>query len=395
MTSTEDRGVIMESIRPVWAEVNLDTIKENVKQIKNITKDKKIIAVVKADAYGHGAIDVAPALLEAGADKLAVAVITEALELRAAGINTEIMILGYTPLTFSEKIITENIEQTIYSLEYARGLSKEALKLNTKAKVHLAIDTGMGRIGFLPDEDFEDILKVCMLPGLDIVGIFTHFSTADEADKSYSHMQFEKFKSVCDRLEERGIHIPLKHSSNSAAIMDLNETYLDGVRPGIIVYGYYPSKEVQIEKLNLKPALTLKTSVVHLKKLKKDMYISYGRAFKTEREETIIATLPIGYADGYTRLLNGKAKVIIRGKLAPVVGNICMDQCMVDVSDIEGVELGDEVILIGEKNGVKFNADDIAQLIGTINYEIICMLKNRVPRIYLKNGEVSKVRNYL
>ena len=384
----------MESIRPVWAEVNLDNIRSNIREIKKLTKDKEIIAVVKADAYGHGAIDVAPVLIEEGASKLAVAVITEALELRAAGIGTDIMILGYTPLTFSEKLIVENIEQTVYSLDYARGLSREALKLNTKAKIHLAIDTGMGRIGFLPDEDLEDIIKVCSLPGLEIVGIFTHFASADEKDKSYTYEQFKKFKNICSELEKRGIHIPLKHSSNSAAIMDLNETYLDGVRPGIITYGYYPSNEVQLEKLKLKPALTLKTNVVHLKKLKEDMYVSYGRAFKTEKE-TIIATLPIGYADGYTRLLNGKAKVIIRGQLAPVVGKICMDQCMVDVTNIKDIKLGDEVILIGEDNGVKFNADDIAQLIGTINYEIICMLKNRVPRIYLENGEISKVRNYL
>ncbi|MGL4759899.1 MAG: alanine racemase [Sarcina sp.] len=384
----------MESIRPVWAEINLDNIRNNIREIKKLTKDKKIIAVVKADAYGHGAVDVAPVLIEEGASKLAVAMITEALELREAGIKADILILGYTPLTFSEKLIIENIEQTVYSLDYARGLSREALKLNTKAKIHLAIDTGMGRIGFLPDEDLEDIIRVCLLPGLEVEGIFTHFSTADEEDKTYTNEQFKKFRNICNELEERGIHIPLKHSSNSAAIMDLNETYLDGVRPGIITYGYYPSNEVQLDKLKLKPALTLKTNVVHLKTLKKDMYISYGRAFKTEKE-TIIATLPIGYADGYTRLLNGKAKVIIKGQLAPVVGKICMDQCMIDVTDIKGVKLGDEVILIGEENGVKFNADDIAQLIGTINYEIICMLKNRVPRIYLENGEISKVRNYL
>ncbi|WP_297436694.1 alanine racemase [uncultured Clostridium sp.] len=385
----------MESIRPVWAEVNLDNIKSNMKAIKKMTKNKKIIGVVKADAYGHGAIDVAPVLLEEGADKLAVAVITEALELRSAGIKSDIMILGYTPLTFSEKLIVEDIEQTVYSLDYARGLAREALKLNTKAKIHLAIDTGMGRIGFLPEEDYEEILKVCRLPGLEVIGIFTHFATADERDKDYTRMQFDKFKKICDKLEREGIHIPLKHSSNSAAIMDLQETYLDGVRPGIIMYGYYPSKDVKIKELKLKPALTLKTNIVHLKTLNKDMYISYGRKFKTGRKETKVATLPIGYADGYTRLLNGKAKVIIRGKLAPVIGNICMDQCMIDVTDIEEVALGDEVILIGESNGVKFNADDIANLIGTINYEIICMLKNRVPRIYLKNGEISKVRNYL
>ena len=384
----------MESIRPVWAEVNLDNIRNNIREIKKLTKDKELIAIVKADAYGHGAVDVAPILIEEGASKLAVAVITEALELRTAGIKADIMILGYTPLTFSEKLITENIEQTVYSLEYARVLSREALKLNTKAKIQLAIDTGMGRIGFLPDEDLDDIIKVCSLPGLEVAGIFTHFSTADEEDKTYTREQFKKFKNICDELERRGIHIPLKHSSNSAAIMDLNETYLDGVRPGIITYGYYPSDEVQVAKLKLKPALTLETNIVHLKKLKKDMYISYGRAFKTEKE-TIIATLPIGYADGYTRLLNGKAKVIIKGQLAPVIGKICMDQCMVDVTNVKGVKLGDEVILIGEDNGVKFNADDMAQLIGTINYEIICMLKNRVPRIYLENGEISKVRNYL
>lgn len=385
----------MESIRPVWAEVNLDNIRDNIRAIKKLTDDKKIIGVVKADAYGHGAIDVAPILLEEGAEKLAVAVITEALELRNAGINSDIMILGYTPLTFSEKLIVEDIEQTVYSLDYARGLAREALKLNTKAKVHIAIDTGMGRLGFLPEKDFDEILKVCKLPGLEVVGIFTHFATADEKDKEYTHMQFKKFKKICDRLEEKGIHIPLKHSSNSAAIMDLEETYLDGVRPGIIVYGYYPSKDVKTKGLKLKPALTLKTNIVHLKSLGKDMYISYGRKFKTERKETKVATLPIGYADGYTRLLNGKAKVIIRGQLAPVIGSICMDQCMVDVTDIKGVTLGDEVILLGEDSGVKFDADNIAELIGSINYEVICMLKNRVPRIYLKNGEISKVRNYL
>lgn len=384
----------MESIRPVWAEVNLDYIRHNMREIRKLTGDRKIISVVKADAYGHGAVDLVPVLLEEGASKLAVAVITEALELRQAGIDAEIMILGYTPLTFSEKLIKQNIEQTVYNLDYARVLSREALKLNTKAKIHIAVDTGMGRIGFLPEEDFKDIVKVCSLPGIEVVGIFTHFSVADELDKTYTNEQFKKFKNLCDKLEERGIHIPLKHSSNSAAIMDLKETYLDAVRPGIITYGYYPSDEVKKDGLDLKPALTLKTNIVHLKKLKKDMYISYGRRFKTERE-TIVATLPIGYADGYTRLLNGKAKVIINGQLAPVIGSICMDQCMVDVTDIEGVKLGDEVILIGEKNGVKFNADDIAQLIGTINYEIICMLKNRVPRMYLENEEIVKVRNYL
>lgn len=385
----------MESIRPVWAEVDLDNIKHNMIEIKKTVGSKEIIAVVKADAYGHGAIDVAPVLLENGATRLAVAVITEALELRDANIDAPIMILGYTPLSFSEKLIKRNIEQTIYNYEYARKLSIEALKLNSKAKVHIAVDTGMGRIGFLPNEEsIKEIIKIFSLPGLDVVGVFTHFSTADEIDKSYTAMQYEKFKGLCDAIEETGIKIPLKHASNSAAIIDLKDTYLDAVRPGIILYGYYPSNEVKKEVLNLKPALTLKTNIVNLKKLHKDMYISYGRAFKTEKESKI-ATLPIGYADGYTRLLTGKAKVIINGKLAPVVGKICMDQCMVDVTELDDIKLGDEVILIGQSGDIKFNADDLAELVGTINYEILCMLQNRIPRMYKNNGIVSKIRNYL
>lgn len=385
----------MKNIRPVWAEINLSNIKNNIMEIRKAVGEKEIIAIVKADAYGHGAIDVAPVLLENGANRLAVAVITEGLELRKADIKAPIMILGYTPLDFSKELITEKIEATIYDYEYAEKLSMEALRLNSKAKVHIAIDTGMGRIGFLPTkESIDDIIKIFTLPGLEIEGIFTHFSSADERDKEYTMMQFEKFKYVCDTLEARGIKVPLKHASNSAAIIDLENTYLDAVRPGIILYGYYPSEEVKKDIINIKPALTLKAKITNLKKLHKDMYISYGRAFKTERESKI-GTLPIGYADGYTRLLTGKAKVIVNGQLAPVIGKICMDQCMIDLTDIDGVQLEDEVIIIGETSEVKFNADDIADSLGTINYEILCMIKNRVPRIYINDDIVSKIRNYL
>lgn len=385
----------MKNIRPVWAEINLNNIKNNIMEIRKVVGKKEIIATVKANAYGHGAIDIAPVLLENGANRLAVAVITEALELRNADIKAPIMILGYTPLDFSKEIITEKIEATIYDYEYAAKLSREALKLNSKAKVHIAIDTGMGRIGFLPTkESIDDIIKIFALPGLEVEGIFTHFSSADEADKEYTMMQFEKFKYVCDVLESRGIKVPLKHASNSAAIIDLENTYLDAVRPGIILYGYYPSEEVKKNIINIKPALTLKAKITNLKKLHKDMYISYGRAFKTERESKI-GTLPIGYADGYTRLLTGKAKVIVNGKLTPVVGKICMDQCMIDLTDVDEVQLEDEVIIMGESSEVKFNADDMANLLGTINYEILCMIKNRVPRIYINDDIVSKIRNYL
>lgn len=385
----------MNHIRPVWAEIDLDAIEYNIKQIRKVAKSKEIIGVVKADAYGHGALDVAPVLLKNGADKLAVAVITEALELRSNGITAPIIILGYTPLDFAKDLIENDIEQTVYSLEYAKELSKKAQKLNRIVKVHIALDTGMGRIGFLPDnQGVEDTCEISKLPNIEITGLFTHFSTSDEKDKNYTMNQLEKYKSFYNKLVNQGVNIKLRHAANSAAIIDLPETHFDAVRPGIILYGYYPSDEIIKEKIDLKPALTLKTNVVHVKKMPKGMYISYGRKFQTEKE-SIIATLPIGYADGYTRLLFNKAKVIINGKLAPVVGRICMDQCMVDVSEVGEVKVGDEVILIGEQNGIKFNADDIAELIGTINYEVVCMISKRVPRVYTKEDKIVKIRNYM
>lgn len=384
-----------KNIRSVWAEIDLDCIKHNMIEIRKQVGEKTIIAIVKADAYGHGAIDVSSVLLENGADKLGVAVITEALELRKSGIEAPILILGYTPLDFTKDLIDQNIEQTVYSLEYAIGLSEIALKEGKQINIHIAIDTGMGRLGFLPNEEgLNDIEKINNLKNINIEGIFTHFSCADEADKEYTMTQLNKFKEFNKGLEERGINIKEKHLSNSAAILDIKEAYFDAVRPGIIIYGYYPSNEVMKEKINLKPALTLKSNIVHVKVLPKGEYISYGREFKTERE-SIIATLPIGYADGYTRALYKKGKVIINGKSAPVVGRICMDQCMVDVTDVGPVKVGDEVILIGEDKGMKFNADDIAKLLNTINYEVLCLIGKRIPRVYKKNKTTIKTRNYL
>ncbi|MBU3104439.1 alanine racemase [Clostridium gasigenes] len=384
-----------ENIRAVWAEIDLDCIKHNMIEIRKQVGEKIIIAIVKADAYGHGAIDVASVLLENGADKLGVAVITEALELRKSGIKAPILILGYTPLDFTKDLIDQNIEQTVYSLDYAIGLSEIALKEGKQIDIHIAIDTGMGRLGFLPNEEsLDDIEKINNLKNINIKGIFTHFSSADETDKEYTMMQLNKFKQFNKSLEERGIKIKEKHLSNSAAILDMEEAYFDAVRPGIIIYGYYPSNEVIKEKINLKPALTLKSNIVHVKVLPKGEYISYGREFKTERE-SIIATLPIGYADGYTRALYKKGKVIINGKSAPIVGRICMDQCMIDITDVGPVKVGDEVILIGEDQGIKFNADDIAKLLNTINYEVLCLIGKRIPRVYKKNKTTIKTRNYL
>ena len=382
-------------MRPVWAEVDLNRAAHNMKNIKSIANKKEVIAVVKADAYGHGAVDLVKVLLENGADRLAVAVITEAIELRNNNITAPIIILGYTPLDFSEGLAEYDIEQTVYSLEYAKGLSDIGTKHNKKVKIHIALDTGMGRIGFMPNEkSIEEVKEIYKLEGVEIVGLFTHFSTADEIDKTYTKEQFEKIKNFNKRLLEEGIKIPLKHASNSGAIIDMPETFMDSVRAGIILYGYYPSDEVKKDNLKLKPVLTLKTKVSHVKELDEGMYISYGRTFKTERK-SIIATLPIGYADGYSRLLSGKAKVIINGKFAKVVGRICMDQCMIDVTDIGEVKVGDEVILLGSDGKLKFDADDFAEAMGTINYEVLCMIKQRIPRVYIKDSKVVSVRNYL
>lgn len=382
-------------LRPAWAEIDLDAIAYNTRNIKQLIGHKDLIAVVKANCYGHGVIDIIPTLLENGVSRFAVAMISEALEIRENNITAPVMILGFTPLYLGEELINNDIEQTVYDLDYARELSKIALSLNKKAKIHIAMDTGMGRIGFLPNEkSIDDITEIYSLEGIDVVGIFTHFSTSDEKDKEYSHQQFTKMMSVMDELEKRGVDIPLKHVANSAAIIDLPSTYLDAVRAGIILYGYYPSDEVNKSNLALKPALTLKATITNVKTLEKDMYISYGRTFKTS-DKTVVATIPVGYADGYIRKLGENGKVIIKDQFAPIIGRICMDQFMIDVTNIPDVKIGDEVILLGEKNNLKYNADDIAEKLGTINYEVTCMLKSRLPRVYIKNKHIINVKNHI
>ena len=382
-------------LRPVWAEVDLDKLAHNMREIRRVSKSENIIAVVKADAYGHGAIDVAPVLLENGANRLAVAVITEAVELRGSGIECPIMILGFTPPNLIDNLLKYNIEQAVYSYEFAKELSKMAQKKNKVAKIHIVVDTGMGRIGYLPSDDSaQEIYNISKLPNIIIEGMFCHFSSADEKDKAYTYDQFKKYNDFYEKLKEKKVNINIRHVANSAAIIDLPETHYEAVRPGIIIYGYYPSEDVNKENIDLKPVMTLKTNIVHIKTLPPGEAVSYGRKFKTDRE-SVIATLPVGYADGYTRLLFQKGKVILRGRFAPVIGRICMDQCMIDVTDIVGVKIGDEVILMGEDENNKFTADTVAELIGTINYEIVCMVGKRVPRVYIKAGKVVKIRNYV
>lgn len=382
-------------LRPVWAEIDLDKLAHNMREIRRLSKSKDIIAVVKADAYGHGAVDVAPVLLENGANMLAVAIQSEAVELRRSGIECPIMILGFTPPDLIDNLLKHNIEQTVFSYKFASELSKMAVKENKIAKIHIALDTGMGRIGYIPnDESAKEVYNISKLPNINIVGMFCHFSSADEKDKTYTYEQVRKYDDFYEKLKAKKVYIKMRHIANSAAIIDMPETHYEAVRPGIIIYGYYPSDEVNKEKIDLQPVMTLKTNVVHIKTLPPGEYVSYGRKYQTHRE-SVIATLPIGYADGYTRLLFEKGKVILKGEFAPVIGKICMDQCMIDVTEIDGVKVGDEVILIGEDGDKKFTADTIANLIGTISYEVVCMIGKRVPRVYIHKDEVVKIRKYV
>ncbi|WP_125153997.1 alanine racemase [Clostridium rectalis] len=382
-------------LRPVWAEINLDNLAYNMQQIRKLSRSKDIIAVVKADAYGHGALDIVPTLLENGATRLAVAVINEAVELRRGGITCPIMILGFTPESLIDNLIRYDIEQTVFNYDLAKKISDMAVEKHKRAKIHIALDTGMGRIGFASDKrGIDEVYKISKLPNIVIEGLFSHFSTADESDKDYTIKQFDKFNWFYNELQKKDVKVNIRHIANSAAIIDLPETHLDAVRPGIILYGYYPSKEVCKDNLDLKPVMTLKTNIVHIKKLQKDNYISYGRKFRTDKE-SLIATLPVGYADGYIRALFNKAKVIVNGRFAPVVGKVCMDQCMIDITEIGETNIGDEVIIMGEYNNIKMTANEIADILGTINYEILCMISKRVPRVYINKQEIIKIRNYV
>jgi len=381
--------------RPIWEEVNLDNLAYNMKNIRTKVNCKEIFAVVKANAYGVGAVEAAIVLLENGATRLSVACLSEAVELRKSGITCQINVLGVTPETLFEEVIKFDIEPVVFNYNYALQLSKLALIKNKTVKIHIAVDTGMGRLGFTPTvENVEQIVNINKLPNIKIEGLFSHFSSADEIDKEYSVNQFQKYNWFNEKLRQKNIYIPICNIANSAAIMELPDTYLDAVRPGIILYGYYPSNEVNKNNIEIKPVISLKANIVYVKTMEPGQYIGYGRKFKTERK-SLIATLPLGYADGYTRLLSNRSKVIINGQFAPVVGNICMDQFMVDVTDVNDVKRGDEVIIIGSDGNLKYDADDIASEIGTINYEIICMISKRVPRVYIKEGKVLKVKNYI
>ena len=379
-----------------WAEIDLDAIAHNMREIRRITSPKaQIMAVVKADGYGCGFYETTKVLLQNGADRLGVAILQEGKQLRKRGIDVPILILGASFEEDIEDIIDSDITPNVCSFEFAKAISEVASRKEKIAKIHIKLDTGMSRVGFLVSENNEavvrEIEKISKLPYIEIEGIFSHFSTSDEEDDSYTRMQFERFMNVCNALEAIGVNIPIKHICNSAGVMMYPEMHLDMVRPGVILYGMYPSDEVDKKRLNLIPAMTVKSKITFVKDVEAGRGVSYGKEYITDRT-TKIATVPIGYADGYLRKIAKNGKMIVNGVKVPIIGRICMDQCMINVSDVHNIERGDEAIIFGREG---ITIDDLAKWLDTINYEISCVIGKRIPRIYIKDGKAVKVLNYL
>lgn len=385
----------MDIVRRTWTEISIDAIEHNFKEIKNNVKGAKVCCVIKADGYGHGAAELAKEYEKSGADYFAVSNIDEGKELRESGITLPILILGYTPACNAGELVDFDISQAVFSPEYAKSLSENCKK--GKVKIHIKLDTGMSRIGFMcqqfPRDDYsiEEIKQACSLKNLQLEGIFTHFCVSDEDEqgREFTENQFRCFKYVIDELKKVDIIPPVVHCSNSGAIEDYPETYCNMVRAGIILYGLSPSPKLK-DRLDLVPAMTLKTSVAHIKYIEPGTTVSYGRTFKAEKKMKI-ATVPIGYADGYIRKYAENGYMMINGQKAPIAGRICMDQTMLDISGIDNVSVGDEVIVFGDgKNGMP-TADTLAESAGTINYEVVCLVSKRVPRVFVKDGKIIDV----
>jgi alanine racemase len=370
---------ILREIRPTHAVIDLTAVDHNIQQIRKKVNGKKIMAIVKANAYGHGILEIAERAIQNGVEYIGVGFLEEALFLRQNEIDAPILVMGGILGYQLKKFIQNDLEITVSSLELARHINDELH--NQKAKVHLKIDTGMERIGVTHTYAVEFVKRVAQMKNIEIIGIYSHFATADEGDKSFTLIQLERFESILNELKKSGIEIPLKHIANSGAVADLESSAFDMVRPGIAVYGIYPSGHVSTE-MNLKPVLSFRSKVVFIKRVPKNTGISYGLKYYTERDSNIV-TVPIGYGDGYSRLLTNKGEVLIRGKRYPVVGAVCMDQLMVNTGD-DRVEIGDEVVLLGRAGEEEITATNLAEKIGTIPYEITCMINARVPRFYKK-----------
>ena len=366
-----------------YAEISLEAIGHNIREVKKrLPEGVKLLGVVKANAYGHGAVPVA-SYLENQVDYFATATIEEAVELRENGISAPILILGYVSPSQYGDLVEYDITQTIDSYAQALALEKEAARQNRKAKAHLAVDTGMTRIGFqVTEHDADEAAKIADLPHIELEGMFTHFSCADQEDKTYCSMQMEKYDKTTALLAERGVTIPLRHICNSAGIMEFDDHRFEMVRSGIITYGIYPSEEVKKERLDLIPALSWKSHVIHVKEVGPGIGVSYGATYVTEKPMTRIATVSAGYADGYPRALSNQGCVLIHGKKAPIIGRICMDQMMVDVTDIPDVQVEDVVTLVGTDGDETITIEEIANPAARFDYEMLCDISSRVTRVY-------------
>ncbi len=366
--------------RATRAIIDLGAISYNVAAIrKKIGSQRGLMAVVKADGYGHGAVEVSRTALRNGADSLAVALPEEGQHLREAGIEAPILVLGLIQPEEAWKVVDSRLDQTVSSIALLEALDEEAGNASTQVNVHVKVETGLGRIGLEPHDAAPFLRRARSYRNLKVAGLFSHFSAADERDKTFARHQLQLFEQTIREIQHAGIELPQRHMANSAATLDLPESYYDLVRPGLIIYGLYPSTEVS-HSIEVKPAMTLKTKVCYLKTVPEGTPISYGRTFVTKKQ-TRVATLPLGYGDGYKRALANKGEVLIKGRRAPVIGRICMDMCMIDVSDVPDVQAGDEAIVFGQEP----TADELAAKIGTINYEVVTTVGKRVPRVYVNS----------
>jgi len=391
---------MQQSFRRTWAIVDIDAINNNISAIRSVIKPAcKIMSVVKADAYGHGAENISKQL-EEKTDYFGVSSIDEALQLRRIGIVKPILILGYTPLECIRLLIENDVIQTVFSSEYAKNIAEIAKNYQKKIKIHLKIDTGMSRLGFSCQTENEqnnsvnDILNIYreFNKYLDFEGIYTHFAIADEQKNNYTKTQFERFISLLNDLKNKNLEFSVRHTCNSAATINFPEMHLDMVRPGLLLYGLYPSQNMK--NIGIIPAMQLKSVISQIRTIQQNATVSYGRVYKTS-EETVVATLPIGYADGFPRLLSNNAEVLVNGCKCPVIGRICMDQMMINITNIFHATEGQEVTIVGSDGNECINFEELAKNLETINYELICIIGKRVPRIYMQNGKIIGYFNYI
>jgi len=369
--------------RNVWAEVNLQTLRENYIKLQTHTKSE-MMPIVKADAYGHGVIPVVKTLMACGAKRFGVALLEEALEIKEMFPGLTVMVIGATDPDYSDVVVKEEIIPAIFQLVQAQALSEAAVKQNRTARLHIKIDTGMNRIGF-SEKDFADIMKIAALPNLFIEGIFTHLATADQRDLSFAREQLNRFQAIYNKLKKAGLTIPIRHSANSAAILQFPQSHFELVRPGISLYGFTPSSQIS-GAVELEPVMSWKAKVSHVKSIKTGESVSYGRTFQAAYP-TRVATIPVGYADGLRRALSNQGEMLIHGRRSTMIGRVCMDQTMLEVTKIPGVQVGDVVTILGKDSHDQITATEMAEWIGTISYEVVCGISKRVPRVYIDSIE--------